>query len=155
MNKIIFFLVLLSSFVQSQYSSIPIEITADKMEWNRDKDIAIAIGNAKATQGNKIIFANKIVANIAEKKDSGEIDTLHAIGNVKFVRDREEAYGKEAIYDLKKEIIVIKGNVSLKKDGNIMVGEKLLIDFQSGISQIEGAKNKSRVKMKYNSIKKN
>ena len=53
--------------------------------------------------------------------------------------------------DLKKEIIVIKGNVSLKKDGNIMVGEKLLIDFQSGISQIEGAKNKGKVKMKYNS----
>ena len=32
-----------------------------------------------------------------------------------------------------------------------MVGEKLLIDFRSGISQIEGAKNKGKVKMKYNS----
>ena len=150
MNKIIFFLILLSSLSLSQKSSDPIEITADKMEWNRDKDIAIAIGNAKAIQGNRMIFANKIVANIA-KKNSGEIDTLHAIGNVKFIRDAEEANGKEAIYDLKKETIVIKGNVSLKKDGNIMVGEKLLIDFQSGISQIEGAKNKGKVKMKYNS----
>ena len=67
------------------------------------------------------------------------------------MRDAEEAYGKEAIYDLKKETIVIEGNVSLKKNGNIMVGEKLLIDFRSGISQIEGAKNKGKVKMKYNS----
>ena len=151
MKKIIFLLILLSSLSLSQNSSDPIEITADKMEWNRDKDNAVALGNAKAIQGNRILFANKIVASIAEKKNSGEIDTLYAIGNVKFMRDAEEAYGKEAIYDLKKETIVIEGNVSLKKNGNIMVGEKLLIDFRSGISQIEGAKNKGKVKMKYNS----
>ena len=68
MNKIIFLLILLSSLSLSQNSSDPIEITADKMEWNRDKDIAVALGNAKAIQGNRILFANKIVASIAEKK---------------------------------------------------------------------------------------
>lgn len=135
----------------AQSENIPVEISADKMEWDRNRDIAVAIGNAKAIQGKRVIYAEKIIANIVESNSSNEIETLHAIGNVKFMRKGEEATGKEAFYDLKKETILLIGNVSLKKEDNLMVGEKLLIDFQSGISQIEGIKDKDRVKMKYNS----
>ena len=31
------------------------------MEWNKEDSIAIATGNAKAIQGNNILYANKIV----------------------------------------------------------------------------------------------
>ena len=60
----------------------------------------------------------------------------------------EVATGKKAIYDLEKDIIVIKGNVSLQKDKNIMVGESLIINLSTGLSKLSGADNK--VKMKYN-----
>ena len=141
------------SLVQDEQN--PIEISANKMEWNRENSTATAIGDAKATQGERIILAEKIIAKMIGSDASKEIKTLYALGNVRFFREGEEASGREAIYDLEKETIIIKGNVSLKREENVMTGEELLIDFQSGISQIEGAKNKSRVKMKYNSIKKN
>ena len=152
--KYLILLLLLTKIGLTQNEQIPIEISADKMEWDRYKSIAIAIGNAKAIQGKRIILAEKIIANINNASPAKEIVALEAIGNVRFFREGEEARGKEALYDLKKETIIIKGNVSLKKEDNIMLGEELLIDFRSGISQIEGSKNKNRVKMKYNSVTK-
>ena len=152
--KYLILLLLLTKIGLTQDEQIPIEISADKMEWDRYKSIAIAIGNAKAVQGKRIILAEKIIANINSASPSKEIVALEAIGDVRFFREGEEARGKEALYDLKKETIIIKGNVSLKKEDNIMLGEELLIDFRSGISQIEGYKNKTRVKMKFNSVTK-
>ena len=45
-----------------------IEITSDTMEWKREKNIAIAIGEAKAVQGNRYFIANKIVVFFNKKE---------------------------------------------------------------------------------------
>ena len=45
-----------------------IEITANSMEWKKKDSIAIAIGDAKAIQGNNILYANKIVVFFNKKK---------------------------------------------------------------------------------------
>ena len=156
MQKIKYFIFLfmyLTSLCLSENVQIPIEISAEKMEWDKNNSIAIATGSAKAIQGEKIIFADKITADIYNNGDDNEIKKLFAKGNVKFIRSGEVATGKEAIYDLEKEMIIIKGSVTLKKEENIMQGEELSIDFKTGISQIEGTKNKNRVKMKYNAPK--
>ena len=54
------------------------------------------------------------------------------------------------IYDLEKDIIVIKGNVRLKKNENVMVGESLILNLNTGLSKMSGSKNNNKVKMKYN-----
>ena len=127
---------------------IPVDIIADEMEWNKQKNEAIALGNAKATKGNTVIIANKIIATLTDTSKDQQIIKLTATGKVKFTRMGEVATGKKAIYDLEKDIIVIKGNVSLQKDKNIMVGESLIINISTGLSKLSGADNK--VKMKYN-----
>ncbi len=147
------FFFLLSSLCFSN-SNEPIEITADRMEWNKTKNVAIATGNAQALQGNIVITANKIIANLDNSKKVDEISSLNAEGNVKFSGKNEIATGKKAFYDLKKEIITVTGNVKLKKQNNIMVGEKLIIDFNTGISKLTGQSDKNKVKMKYNAPKK-
>ena len=45
-----------------------IEITAATMEWNKEESIAIATGEAKAIQGNNILYANKIVVFLIRKR---------------------------------------------------------------------------------------
>ena len=45
-----------------------IEITAATMEWNKKENVAIAIGEAKAIQGNNILYADKIVVFLIRKK---------------------------------------------------------------------------------------
>jgi lipopolysaccharide export system protein LptA len=151
MNKLFIFLfyffLLNNSYSQETQS---IEIIADEMEWNKQKNEAIALGNAKATKGNTVIIANKIIATLTDTSKDQQIVKLIAIGKVKFTRMGEVATGKKAIYDLEKDIIVIKGNVNLQKDKNIMAGESLIINLGTGLSKLSGSNNNNKVKMKYN-----
>ena len=126
----------------------PIEILADSMEWNKQLGQAIATGNAKAIQGQTTIKANKIIAVLSED-NSQQIKELQAIGKVVFLKDKQLATGDKATYYLNQDKVIITGNVELKKDGNIIKGEKLIIDFLSGLSKMEGSKTNQKVKMKY------
>ena len=126
----------------------PIEILADTMEWNKQLGQAIAIGNAKAIQGESIIKADKIIA-VLDKTDNQKITKLLANGNVEFLKDKQLATGDKAIYHLDQEKVIITGNVKLERDNNIVKGEKLIIDFLTGLSKIEGSRSNQKVKMKY------
>ena len=126
-----------------------IEIIAETMEWNKENGQAIATGNAKATKGNTIINADKITAILNNNTDSQKIIKLLAFGNVQFSKDNQLATGNTAIYYLDQNKIILNGNVSLKREGNIIKGEKLTIDFQTGLSKMVGSNSKKKVKMKY------
>jgi lipopolysaccharide export system protein LptA len=129
--------------------TIPIDITSDEMQWDDNKRIAYAIGNAVAIQGNKKITAAKIIVYLEKNKDNNEIILIKAEGNVVFTSIDEIATGKIATYDLVKNNIVIENNVTLKKNDNIMKGEILEMDFNTGISQINNIKNSKKVKMRF------
>ena len=151
MNKLfifLFYFILLNNSYSEATKSI--EIIADEMEWNKQKNEAIALGNARATKGNTVITANKIIGTLTNTSKNQRIVKLIAIGKVKFTRMGEIATGEKAIYDLEKDIIVIKGNVSLQKDENIMAGESLVINLNTGLSKLSGSNNNKKVKMKYN-----
>ena len=48
-------------FAYGRVLSAEIEITSQTMEWKREENIAIASGEAKAVQGNRILNAEKII----------------------------------------------------------------------------------------------
>tara|TARA_B100001248_G_C27323062_1_gene427701 strand:+ start:208 stop:666 length:459 start_codon:yes stop_codon:yes gene_type:complete len=126
----------------------PIEIIADSMQWNKQLGQAIATGNARAIQGETTIKANKIIAVLSED-NSQQIKELQAIGKVVFLKDRQLATGDKATYYINQEKVIIRGNVELKRDDNIIKGEKLIIDFLTGLSKMEGSGTNQKVKMKY------
>ena len=142
---LLFFLLYLNAYPEAKK---PIEILADSMEWNKKLGQAIATGNAKAVQGQTTIKANKIIAILSEG-NSQQIKELQAIGKVVFFKDKQLATGDKATYYLNEDKVIITGNVELKKDGNIIKGEKLIIDFLSGLSKMKGSKSNQKVKMKY------
>ena len=141
----LFFLLHLNAYSET---GKPIEILADSMEWNKQLGQAIAIGNAKAIQGKTTIKANKIIAVLSEDNNQ-QIKELKASGKVVFLKDSQLATGDKATYYLNQDKIIITGNVELKKDGNIIKGEKLIIDFLTGLSKMEGSGTNQKVKMKY------
>ena len=55
--------------------------------------------------------------------------------------------GDKAIYNLKSEKILISGDVSVFRDGNILNGNELTIDLMTSISIIKGS-NKKQVSAK-------
>ena len=141
----LFFLLYLNAYPEARK---PIEILADSMVWNKKLGQAIATGNAKAVQGQTTIKANKIIAVLSEE-NSQQIKELQASGKVVFLKDKQLVTGDKATYYLNQDKVIITGNVELKKDGNIIKGEKLIIDFLSGLSKMEGSKTNQKVKMKY------
>tara|TARA_B100001027_G_scaffold189699_1_gene143306 strand:- start:581 stop:1039 length:459 start_codon:yes stop_codon:yes gene_type:complete len=126
----------------------PIEILADSMEWNKQLGQAIATGNAKAIQGQTTIKAKKIIA-VLNEDNSQQIKELKAIGKVVFLKDKQIATGDKATYYIDQEKVIITGNVALKRDDNIIKGEKLIIDFLTGLSKMEASSTNQKVRMKY------
>ena len=142
---LLFFLLYLNAYPEPKK---PIEILADSMEWNKQLGQAIATGNAKAIQGETTIRANKIIA-VLSKDNNQQIKELQASGKVVFLKDKQLATGDKATYYLNQEKIIITGNVELKKDGNIIKGEKLIIDFLTGLSRMNSSNKNQKVRMKY------
>ena len=128
---------------------IPVDIIADEMQWNDDQKIAYAIGNAIATQGEKKISANKLIVHLDKKEDTNEIILIEAEGNVIFTNKKEVATGKIAKYDFIKNNIIIEDTVTLKRDDNIMKGELLVMDLNTGVSQITSDNSNKKVKMRF------
>ena len=128
---------------------IPVDIIADEMQWNDDQKVAYAIGNAIATQGEKKISADKLIVHLDQEEDTNEIILIEAEGNVIFTNKKEVATGKIAKYDFIKNNIIIENTVTLKRDDNIMKGELLVMDLNTGLSQITSDKSTKKVKMRF------
>jgi lipopolysaccharide export system protein LptA len=128
---------------------IPVDIIADEMQWNDDQKVAYAIGNAIATQGEKKISADKLIVHLDQEEDTNEIILIEAEGNVIFTNKKEVATGKIAKYDFIKNNIIIEDTVTLKRDDNIMKGELLVMDLNTGLSQITSDKSTKKVKMRF------
>jgi lipopolysaccharide export system protein LptA len=128
---------------------VPVDIVADEMQWNDNNKIAYAIGNAIATQGEKKISADKLIVHLDKGEDNNEIILIEAEGNVIFNNEKEVATGKIAKYNFIENNIIIENTVTLKKDDNIMKGELLIMDLNTGISQISSNSDANKVKMRF------
>jgi lipopolysaccharide export system protein LptA len=69
------------------------------------------------------------------------------VGNVIVERQEEKIIGDKAVYNLKSEKIIISGDVSVFRDGNILNGSELTMDLITSISIIKGS-NKKQVSAK-------
>ena len=150
-----FFLCLILSiffiFAAKANESVPVDIEADSMQWDDENRIAYAIGNAEAIQGNRKIIADKLTVYLNKEKSSNEVLLIEAEGNVIFTNNDEIATAQEAKYNLVKNNIILKNDVKLTKNENIMAGQILEMDLESGISKIKSVKEKDRVRIRFSS----
>lgn len=92
-------------------SDLPIEIFADNgIEWQQENLIFLARGNARAVRGEVTVYADELRAYYRERDDGGtDIWRLDANGRVRIKTAQETAYGKKAIYQVDKGILVLSG----------------------------------------------
>jgi lipopolysaccharide transport protein LptA len=90
------------------------------------------------------IWGNTILVNYDNDK---KINLITAVGNVIVERQEEKIIGDKAVYNLKSEKIIISGDVSVFRDGNILNGSELTMDLITSISIIKGS-NKKQVSAK-------
>lgn len=99
------------NITSSGKSSGPIEIFADDgIEWQQEKNIFIAHGNAKAIRGTVTVMADVLKAYYRDNDGDTDIWRLDAEGSVEIRSPSEVAYGDLAIYDVINDLLVLRGD---------------------------------------------
>ncbi len=135
-------------------SDKPIDIVADVLEVDDQKKIAVFKGNVSATQGDFNLRAKELqVTYAAKEKEATEqpvasgglvpgggadITQIDAKGKVLVqTKDSQTATSDWAIFDVKKQLVTIGGDVVLTQGTNTIKGSRLVIDLKSGLSRFE------------------
>lgn len=94
-------------------SDAPIAIEAEQgIEWQREKQVYIARGNARASRGDVTVYADSLTAHYRSDPGGGtEIWRLEANGNVRIASPTETAYGDKGIYDVDGGVLVLTGGI--------------------------------------------
>ena len=119
----------------------PIEITADQsLEWYQDKNLYVARGKAKASNGDLTVTADLLTAHKRDKSkgakntkqnakpnDAGDIDKLTAEGNVLILKANARITGSHAVDDLDKHVSVVTGdNLRYENDMQVVTAKQSL-----------------------------
>ena len=141
MKKIyLFILIFFNSYVLSAEENISyLEIESDELIITENPLVSKFIGNVYAKNEENQFWGDTILINYNNDK---KINLITAVGNVIIEREEEKVMGDKAIYDLKLEKIIISGDVSVFRDGNILNGNELTIDLMTSISIIKGSNKK-------------
>ena len=119
----------------------PIEVTADTLEVAKDQETAVFQGNVQAVQGNLGLQADTLTVKY---RTSGQSDgsrapfsRIDASGNVILTSAQERATGDWAVYEVDTKIITLGGSVVLTREGNVIKGQRLVVDLVTGRSRVD------------------
>jgi lipopolysaccharide export system protein LptA len=136
----------------------PVQIRAQSFEI-RDKDkTAIFSGNVQVVQGDTVIRCKTLVVTYVAEAGAGlraaqagpggrtQISKLDALGGVIVTQQDQTATGDVGHFDLKTNIITLRGNVVVSQGGNVVRGDRV-VDLNTGISRVESGKQRGQVEM--------
>jgi len=144
----------------------PIQIEASELEVRDKEGVAIFTGGVVVKQGDTTLETAKLVVhyvgggsgNDAGKPPAGaaaaapatgaasqEIDRLEASGKVLVTSKDQTASGNSATYDGKSEVLELVGDVVLTQGKNVVRGDRLVVEMQSGRARV--LSNRNRVQM--------
>lgn len=121
--------------------SLPIEIEADNLEVQQDKQLAIFAGNVSAIQGALLLQAEILKVHYLSgktKSDDGQaIERIDAVGQVYFSSETETVQGDEGVYDVNAGVITLTGDVVLTRGENVIRGRRIVLNLETGLSTVE------------------
>jgi lipopolysaccharide export system protein LptA len=138
----------------------PIDIEADSLEVDDKKKVAVFKGNVLATQGDFHLRAIELQVTYnngaPKEKDKtspqpanagsivpgsgSEITRIDAKGKVLVTtKDNQTATSDWAIFEAKKQLVTLGGEVILSQGANTIKGDRLVIDLTSGLSRFENS----------------
>jgi lipopolysaccharide export system protein LptA len=108
-------------------SKEPIDITGDTAEF-QDKE-AVWTGNVRVVQGETILTTERLEATLS---DEGDIETITAIGAVRYSNGKEAITGERAVFNDGARTIVITENVIVTQGKQIMSAGKITYWIDTG-----------------------
>jgi lipopolysaccharide export system protein LptA len=129
------------SALKGHNSNAPVDVTADRIEVQDRADRAIFAGNVHATQAELTLDTERLTvaySSAAQASGGVQIRRLDAAGGVVVHSPSETAKGDFGIYDLDKKLITVIGNVQLTHGANIVNGQRLVINLDTGRAVVDG-----------------
>jgi lipopolysaccharide export system protein LptA len=135
------------SALKGHNSNAPVDVTADRIEVQDRADRALFVGNVHATQAELTLDTDRLTVAYSSKPGATggstagggvQIHRLDAAGGVVVHSPSETATGDLGIYDLDRKLITIIGNVRLTQRDNVVTGQRLVINLDSGRAVIDG-----------------
>ena len=121
----------------------PIQIESDRLEVNENESIAIFSGNVNVVQGATLLKSGKMTVHYSEggspTTGSSDIERIEVDGKVYVKTDTQTATGDRGTFDMRTEVMVLTGKEVVLTDGpNVVVGCKLTVQMQTGLSNLDG-----------------
>jgi len=146
-------------------SKAPIDITADNLEVEQDKQIATFRGSVVATQEEVKLRADTLIVHYRQKGEipqsaakpagtktaaaagassdpftSGAISHIDAIGHVVVTAPNQTGEGDSGFYDVDKQMIELDGShVVLTQCQNVLEGKRAVMHLDTGESTLDTA----------------
>ncbi|ADE39489.1 LptA/OstA family protein [Candidatus Puniceispirillum marinum] len=118
---------------QAETQTAPVTIEAsDFLEWDQNKGLYLAEGDAIAVQRDMRISADRLEANYDPEQAGREINLMTATGNVFFIDGENTATGARLVYDLVSSTYSVFGkNAKVTSPRGVMTATKKIIYDES------------------------
>jgi len=120
----------------------PLEVTAQQLEADDRAHTVVFSGDVVASQGDVVIYAQKITVHYAEK--NRQIETILAERDVRIVQGPKVATAQRAELDHLKGEIVLTGNPEVHQGKDTVTGEKITV-FLNQDRSVVSSSGESRV----------
>ena len=134
-------------------SNAPVDITADELETQNNACTSIWRGHAEALQDNARLRADVLTADFELKGNGGKsgasgcgnLVRMKADGSVYYVTPTQKVHGDNAVYEAANQTLTVTGNVVTVQGQNVLRGERLVVNTQTGQGQMEtGVKGRNK-----------
>ncbi len=123
--------------------TLPIQITADRLNADSGSDSLTFEGNVVARQGDVTMHANRLRAEYSRRTKS--IERIEAEGAVRFLQEGREALSARATFYNLEQRVVFSGGATLRQGENTIRGEAITVYLQENRAVVTGADGGGRV----------
>lgn len=130
----------------------PIEITSDRLDAYREKDLVEFSGNVVATQGDRVIQSDSLMLYFKKKAEkpgapgaaanAGDIDRIVSKGNVRITEKDRIVTGDQAVFYSDEQRIVVTGNPVMREGSNVVTGDRVVVLLNENRGVVEGSSGK-------------
>ena len=118
-------------------SNQPVDFAADRIELQDRQKRVVLSGDVVINQGDLRLTAQRTTVAYTDT-GSLQIQRIDATGGVVVTRGNERASGSAAVYDFNRRVIVMSGDVALRRGADNLNGGRLTIDLNTGLSSVDG-----------------
>lgn len=126
-----------ASGLASHNSNAPVNYEADSIFGDDKANRVVLTGHVVITQAELRMTAARTVVDYTNN-GALKIRLINSTGGVVVTRNNESAVGDVGSYDFDRSVIVMSGNVTLRRGTDVSHGARLVVDLKTGLSSFVG-----------------